>query len=204
VWQGTGGSAKLVARKGVQANGLATGVLWNRILKYWPVGDQVIVFGVVKGPGVSAANDQVVVLFQSDATSKLLMREGDLAPGCDGLKIGVIQQVQASMSGNYLVLASLTGAKSDSNQALFGGDATAGTTSNFGIRLPLLKLRKGTRYQSVIGTAARLKNITMSALGTDSSGVGGKGLSHSVNDDGDIAITLDLDNGGRQLVRGQL
>jgi hypothetical protein len=204
IWYRTGGAAQLVAREGFQVTPLATGILWSRFVKFWPVGDQIIIQGTVRGPGVNASNDQVLVLFQTDGSQALLFREGDRAPGCDGLRIGVIQKVEASLGGKYLVLASVVGTTRDKDQALFGGDVFAGDATNPGLRVPMLKVRKGTRYHSELGSAARVRAITVTATGTDTAGAGSKGLARAINDTGDFVFVLDLDNGGRQLVKGEL
>lgn len=181
------------------------GVVVNRILKFWPVGsDGSIVLVKLRGPGVTAAND--CALFFHDATQDVylrLMREGDPVCDWDCPKIRAIQRVDVHpVDGRYVIVAALTGSPTR-NQALFTGQARFGLmATQSALRLPHLKLRKGTLFDSGYSQATTLRSIVLQES-TDRTGAGGKGLSHSINNNGDIITCLQFDNGGKELVVGR-
>ena len=101
-------------RKGDDVPGLS-GVKYAGFINYWVSAGQVVALAKLSGMGVSAANDQALVLYLGtpfvNGTIQVLMREGDLAPGCAPATIGVISRVEVeSLSCKYLVLATLAGA----------------------------------------------------------------------------------------------
>ena len=176
---------------------------WKTVTNFWPLpSGAVLLLGTVSGTGVTAANDQVLVLFQQDNHSLLLAREGDAAPGCSGARLGAISRVDSSMGGPYAFIASLTGAAADSNLALFTGDCFQGNDTNLqALRKPFLKLRKGTRYNTPIGTSAKVLSFSLPTSSTDATGAGNKGLGRAINNAGELTFLLMLDDKTTQLVR---
>jgi hypothetical protein len=71
----------------------------RRTLSFWSIGDgvfnsdQVIALVNLSGTGVNRSNDQALLLYQSDGSLIVLVREGELANGCPGAKIGVITRI---------------------------------------------------------------------------------------------------------------
>ncbi len=179
------------------------GVKQVRFLKYWPVGIlKVIYLAKVAGPGVNAANDCALFLWEAGAPTLTLLREGDYAPGCDCPKVGVIQSVDVEPSnGRYVVLTSLTGS-SAANQALFTGDASAGDSSTKqALRLPSLQLRKGTGYQAPTGTTTKILSMTF-ANTTDAAGTGAKGGPQVIDSSGRVTMCLQFTDKAKHLVTG--
>jgi hypothetical protein len=164
---------------------------------------QVLVLATMRGPGVTLANDTVLWLLQEDGSSLLLLREGDFAPDCDGARIGVIQRVIAeSRNGQYAVLASLTGAASTRDQALFSA-STSKSLALKGLRRPFLKLRKGVRYSPELSSAgAILKSIALPASAFDATGAGAKGLGQPLDDNGGVVLKLTFSDNAVEILRG--
>ncbi len=184
---------------------LEDGVVIHRILKFWPVGsDGTITLVKLRGPGVNGSND--CALFFHDATADVylrLMREGDPVCDWDCPKVRAIQRVEVHpQDGRYVIVAALTGSPRR-NQALFTGQARFGLlNTQSALRLPQMKLRKGTLYDSGFSQATTLRSILLRES-TDRTGAGGKGLSHSINNNGEVVLDLQFDNGARELVVGQ-
>ncbi len=181
---------------------LEAGVVIQRILSFWPVGsDGSIVLVKLRGPGVTAAND--CALFYQDSSQDItlrLLREGDAVCDWDCPKIGAIQRVDVNpVDGRYAIVVSLTGSPAR-NQALLTGRARFGLpTTQSGFRYPVLRLRKGTYYDSGFSQATRLRGIALRQT-TDRTGSGGKGLGQSINDNGQTMLCLIFDNLAKELV----
>ncbi|MCB1063804.1 MAG: hypothetical protein KDN20_12885 [Verrucomicrobiae bacterium] len=181
-------------------------IVVNRVLRFWPVGtDGSVVLVKLRGPGVNASND--CALFFNDSTQGIfvkLMREGDATGDSDGSKIRNIQRVDVypDGDGHYVVLVSLTG-PAGQNQALFTGAARFGfSNTQSALRLPNLKLRKGTFYDPGSSPANRLRSIVLRES-TDRTGAGGKGLNHAINNNGKIIVNLQYTNLMRELAIGE-
>ncbi|MCP5549332.1 MAG: hypothetical protein H7A53_00335 [Akkermansiaceae bacterium] len=194
-----------VARKGDQVPGEASGVVWSRFLGFWPVSvDRVIFLAKLRGPGVSGRNDCALYLWQEDQSYLKLLREGDPICDCDCPSVGAIQRVDVNpVSGDYVVLTSVTGGDRKKNQALFAGDANAGdaTTEKYQ-RVPHLRLRKGTLYAATGGAGTTGIRSMSLAPTTDQGGAGGKGLGQAINDQGEIAICIIFDDRAKEVLAG--
>jgi hypothetical protein len=198
-------SRRLAFRKG-QSLITPVGVKIARVVSFWAMGstlidNQCLALVQLSGTGVSAANDQALMLWQSDASLNMLLREGDPAPGCPGARIGVISRIDADawLSG-YAVLATLTGATTTSDLALYTGNAFRGnSTTQAALRRPFLRVRKGQLFDNQPG---KVKSITLPTNSVTAAGAGNTGRGHSLSWGNNIAFTAEFDNGVRQVMKG--
>ena len=202
LWTRTvGGVHALIMRKG-QALGFS-GLTVAKFVKSWATaGERFLAQVQVAGPGVNAANDQAVVLIQEDASFLVLMREGDVAMGCDGAAtIGVLGSVEVDpFSGNYAIISTLAGAPVGTELAMYTGDVTLGNATTLAThRRPNLFLRKGWLYDNQPG---KVKSISLPATNMPASGFGGTGRSRAISWAGNLAVTVEFDNGARQIMKG--
>ncbi|MCP5540849.1 MAG: FG-GAP repeat protein [Akkermansiaceae bacterium] len=203
-----------IVRKGNAVPGMAAGVVWSRFLKFWAYQNQVLFLAKIKGPGISAKNDCGLWLSQEDDSIIPLIREGEPAPGCGAACVGTIQRVAANPyifgTGNaYAVLVSLTKSSSRTNQALLVGTTDPNYTSmamqvpREELRRPVTRLRKGTAYQSILGTTTAIRSLALLAEGVDSGGAGGKGIGQPMADDGTLVLQAVFDNRSVELLTGR-
>ena len=151
----------------------------------------------MSGTGVTAANDQALLLCQENATVFVVMREGD--PVQHGATVGVISRVEvAPYGGRYAVLVTLAGAPVGTEQALFIGFTPMDYTARIH---PSLYLRKGWTFDNQPG---KVRSISLPNSNIPPSGVGCTGRGRSISWDGDLAITVEFDNGARQIMKGLL
>ena len=202
-------SRRLAFRKG-QFTGLPTGVKIARIVKFWAMGNstasnaQCLALVQLSGTKVTTANDQALLLWQENATVAVLMREGDLAPGCGGARIGVISRVEAdAWASSYAVIASLTSSDFNSNLALFTGITMSrgNPTTEVSLRRPFLRLRKGQRFEN---QPSPIKSIALPSKNTPASGAGGTGRGRALGYNANIGFTIEFENGVRQIVTGNI
>lgn len=200
IWQ-AGGGAPLVQKGTVISTVPPIPFKYTRIIRYWPAGsDRVIVHAQISGSGVTSTSNQVLVLVRGNGHRQILMRTGFPAAGTGTAKVGSISAVDVHpINGRYVVLGTLAGAPSSSNQALWSGNPTAGNDSNRQIlRNPMLKLRKGQTYTSSAGSGV-IRSMSLKP-GPDASGAGGRGLSQVINPGGTIGLTLVGDRSISELV----
>ena len=199
--EGLWSNGSYVVAKSLQAGGIS-GSKITKILGFWAVQDQVLVQLQITGSGITASNDSVLVLVQENGAQLTLMREGSPAPQCaDGALIGAFQKIELDPeSGHYAVLASLTGAATDSNQALFFGKVTDGDAVNLsGLRLPTLAVRKGSRHLVPFGGSSnKILSINLPVNAQDASGAGTRGNARLLNAAGELVYELTFDNKVRQ------
>ena len=179
-----------------------------RIISFWGMGQlasesQALVLVQLSGTGITAANDQALVCCQTDGSVNILMREGDVAPGCDGAKIGVISRIEADAASScYAVLATLTGATTSSDLALFTGNVLRGnTTSQAILRRPFLRLRKGQLFDN---QPSPIKSISLPVTNVTASGAGGTGRGRAISYTKNLVLTVEFNNGVRQIVKGSV
>jgi hypothetical protein len=172
---GPGDVLQLCVRKGDPATSPL--VTFKRFLQFGLDADkQLLVLAELAGPGVNTSND--ISLWTHDGTSlRMLLREGDFAPGSRRGKVGVIQRIDlAPFSGTYTVLCSLTnergGVSASSNQMLLVGHFASG--GSLATQRPSPILMKGQRY-SRIG-ADRIASITFLSPNADPRGAINCGL----------------------------
>ncbi|MBL9116349.1 MAG: hypothetical protein JNJ83_15185 [Verrucomicrobiaceae bacterium] len=198
------GTPAPVLQKGTDISTVPTNLIpfkYTRILRYWSAGnDRVIVHAEISGSGVTTANKQVLVLVKTNGHSQILMRTGFPAVGTGKGKVSAISAVDVHPdSGRYVVLGSLSGTSTSSNQALWVGDSSLGNdTTQQVLRSPMLKLRKGQAYTTATRTST-IKSITLKPA-ADTAGAGGRGLSHVISQNGTIGLTLLGDNSISDLV----
>ncbi len=212
LWTRTiGGQTALVFRKGDPVPGLP-GVKISKFINYWQVKAQTLALVQLSGTGVNASNDQALLLHQTASpfagVTAVLMREGDAAPGCSPATIGTISRIEVEpSSGHYLVLATLAGAPSGANLALFRGFSAlpAIGSSDQTLRRPQLCLRKGELFDN---QPSKLKSMTLPSNNRTPSGAGGVGLGTCMQQPASPAtpapmvIAIDYDNGVHQIVKG--
>ena len=186
--------------EGQTATDLPPGVVISRILRFWALNNTRLAAQVLlRGPGVNASNDGALILLNENNERVCLFREGDLAPGCDGARLGVLQGIEIDpKTGDYAVLASLTGTTAARNQALFGGELDQPLVQ-FRLRKPWLQLRKGQLYRGALGTTSTLKSIALGARDGDATGASGKGLSGAVRG-GEVSLLLTFSDRSVQAV----
>lgn len=193
-----------IVRKGDQVTGLAAGIVFNRIERFWPASaEQIILQARISGPGVNASNNQVLALRQADGNFLVLLRTGDSPNGIGTARISALSAVEVDpVTGVYAVLTTLAGAPSNSNQALwiggtlFGADTPA---SEQAYRLPHLRLRKGETFSSSQTESAVIKSLSLKPF-LDASGAGNRGQSRCMSATGGIAVYLLIDRGVTELV----
>ena len=151
---------------------------------------------MLRGPGVTAASDQALILaMESTGELLCLLREGDPAPGCKGARIGTFQGIEMDpQTGEYVVLTSLTGCPSSRNQALYCGETNTAVSAQKRLRKPFLNLRKGQLYQGALGGVSALKSISFGTTAADATGAAGKGLPTPIQGDA-IVLKLTFNDG---------
>lgn len=184
------------------------GLAVTKIIAFWPVQSSQTVYLVeVKGPGVSGAGNQVLVLRQNLTSSNVsdfsrympFLIGSRTANGVSPAKIGKILAVEVNpVSGDYAVLTTLTNCPSNRNQALWLGNTLLGS-DNSGDRLPRLALRKGDRYSSANTPLGTIRSISLKPA-PNPSGAGGRGLATCVGDDGSTAVHIITDGNKTELV----
>ena len=199
----TGNTTALQLRKG-QAIPAFTGVSIAKIIHFWPSGffaNHVVALVQLRGTGVTTANDLAVVLAQSGGTLLVLMREGEPATGCTPATIGSISRVEvAGFPASYAILATLAGAPTGTEQALFTGNTLRGDNTTLGtLRRPFLRLRKGQLCDNQPG---KVKSISLPTSNITPGGAGATGRGRAISWEGDFAITVEFENGVRELMKG--
>ncbi|MDB6138893.1 MAG: quinoprotein [Verrucomicrobiaceae bacterium] len=194
---------RLILRKG-QTTGLPAGVKIAKLVSFWEMNgttEQTLALVQLSGTGVAAANDQALLLSQTDGSLNLLMREGDAAPGCPGATIGVISRVDADAYANsYALVVTLAGAPLGTELALYTGNINRGnTTTQAALRRPFLRLRKGQLFDNQPG---KVQSFSLPTSSVTPSGAGGTGRSHSIAWTGVFAFIVQFDNGVQQIVNG--
>ena len=199
LWRNASGVLFLTLRKGPLAGYTDLSIV--KFISSWAGGsNKVMALVQLGGKGVTAANDQALVLAQEDGTNVILMREGDTAPGCHGATIGTISRVDADPTvGAYAALVTLGGAAPATEQALYFGHSNRGnSTTTRTMRRPNLVLRKGWLFDNQPG---KIKSMSLPSGSVTAGGIGGTGRSRAVSQTG-LAVTIEFDNGVRQVMAG--
>ncbi|MCB1229217.1 MAG: hypothetical protein KDN19_03060 [Verrucomicrobiae bacterium] len=193
---------ELAVREGDPVPDLDGNAVFARFVQFSinPNGD-ILFLAKIRGTGISAANDCAVFLSKRGESLRILLREGEVAPGCDNARIGVIQRMALGHFGSYAVVTSLTRAPRGRNQALWMGNYQ--NSSEPELRRPFLQLRKGVLHSNLVSSITRTRSIQLSAIGFDRTGAGLKGLGSPLNSHGELALCLQFDNRAKELMRGQ-
>lgn len=220
LWRTQGGNTRQIFRKGTDL-GIATpgyipptglsGVKIAKFIAFWQTFNQQLALVQLSGTGVSAANDQALLLFQTAGADNqliVLMREGDHAPGCGGASIGVINRVAVEpYYGSYLIHTTLVGAAVGTDLALFrGASHVSVSVTTDTLRRPFLILRKGQLFET---QPIKVKSFSLPTTHLTAAGAGTTGLgsamqeTSAVSEFRDIALTIEFDNGVRQLMKGR-
>lgn len=220
LYNGNGTIGRQILRKGVNlgastANfippqGLA-GVRIAKFISFWQTNGQQLALVQLAGTGVTAANDQALLLLQSNPANQLavLIREGQIAPNCGNATIGVINRVEVEPHrGTYLVLATLVGAAKGTDLALFQGASSLPVTATTDtLRRPYLVLRKGQLFNN---QPSKVKSFSLPANNLTAAGAGATGLGKAIQEGtdptaiNDSVIVVEFDNGVRQIMKGKL
>lgn len=202
IWLGPAGTPSLLARMGSAAPGMPSGVVWSRFLQICPQTNRILIRALLRGTGVTKANDEVLYLYQEDGSFLVLYREGDQALGCNGARGGSIKRLEANIGGSYGFIIGLTGVKSSSNLALLGGNTFKGSaTAGNSLRRPELKLRKGRIFSTGLLGKAALTSITFANTQTqDSTGMSCKGLPNVTGGTGSV-MRLSFSDRSVQIVK---
>ncbi len=220
LYNGNGTIGRQILRKGVNLGastdnfippqGLA-GVRIAKFLAFWQTNGQQLALVQLAGTGVTAANDQALLLLQSNPANQLavLIREGQIAPNCGNATIGVINRVEVEPHrGTYLVLTTLVGAAKGTDLALFQGASSLPVTATTDtLRRPYLVLRKGQLFNN---QPSKVKSFSLPANNLTAGGAGATGLGKAIQEGtdsdaiNDSVIVVEFDNGVRQIMKGKL
>ncbi len=182
---------------------LPDGTVVSRFLRFWAVSvDRVVALVQLRGPGVTQANDVALVAANELTNSfTLLLREGGVAPGCDGSVINTIQTAELSSADQtYFVVASLRGAVAGQDQALFVGNLADAPIGRVRQRQPRLELRKGSLFRTDFGNQAKITSIALGTRASDATGASEKGLPSAVSINKRAALILRFSDGSTQAV----
>jgi hypothetical protein len=184
----------VIARKGVAPDPALPQQVFDRFLGFWPADEsKVVIHASLRGPGVSAANDGGLWLWDDNGGSPVmqrLLREGDAVSLPDCPRVGVIQRVDVETdSGCYAVLTSLTG-------------SAGNTTDQQTLRQAAPRLRKGTRAQAPLSDTVVLNGLSLTPV-TDRYGAGGRGAGHIINGLGVIALQVRYSNRVSEILLGR-
>ncbi|HEY1082861.1 MAG TPA: FG-GAP repeat protein [Prosthecobacter sp.] len=190
------------AQKGKQVAGMPEGIVYAAFLKYWSTDQGDFVLAKVSGPGVTAANDVVLLTnLSAGFPTRVLMREGDIAPDCGGARIGLIQKVEVDRrTGHYAIITTLSDSDAASSQALWTGRAALSFPNNsFELDKPRLRLRRGS-FQGLGSSTAALTTIDFT-LPADPTGAGNRGFGSPLAGN-TVALVLTFAN--KQVLAGPL
>lgn len=202
IWQGTPGTLSFIAATGLPAPGMAANVVWSRFLQVCPQNNRMLIRALLRGPGITAANDEILYLRQEDNSYLVLYREGRELPGLGrATGMGIIR-LEADVDGSYGFITTAKGTSAATNLVLYGGDTTRGTSAmTSSLRLPELKLRKGTAYATGLSGKATLTSIAFASTQTqDASAMSCKGLVKVTGTNG-LLVKLSFSDRSVQVVK---
>jgi hypothetical protein len=197
LWHDTAG---LIARTGSE---IESGLTVVSIGRFWPIAsEQVILEVTLRGVGVTGANNRALYLWDEGDAMLRLMRTGSFAdPECGQAKIaGILQVGVHPWSGEYAILASLSGSGAATNLGVWAGGTKKGNATTLAaLRRPSLILRKGTTLLAPSGQTTMIRSIAMSGT-TSAGGAGNIGKGQVVNEDGDVALIFEFTNKAREVM----
>lgn len=186
LWRGDGSA--VLTRKGDEVDAVnLPGIRFTRLLRFWPAGGDQVILQVQLSD-----RSQALVLRQTPSNTYLvLLRTGQPAPGVEPARLRTINAVDVNpVTGRYVVLGTLAGARAAANQALWSGNPSLGNDTTETIyRLPVLRLRKGQIYRTEATPQSILRGISLRPA-ADRSGAGGRGLAQAIGSGGQIGLVL--------------
>lgn len=199
------GSLARVLQKGeeIGSDVLAPGTVLRKVLRFWAInGNRVAALVQVHGPFINSGNDVLLVLANENLNDfSVLLQENEIAPGCDGTRINVIQSVEMdSESGSYFVLASLKGGVAGQDQALFAGSTNSTLLSRKHLRRPFLEVRKGSLFRTDFGNQVKITSMAFGVRSSDATGASEKGLPTAVSSGRRAAMLLKFSDRSTQAV----
>lgn len=190
LWTGTvGNPLRLRIRKGDIGDYRDSNLPTIRRFIEFGITPQGTVFALVGliGGGVTSANDMALIAKLPGQDVETLLREGELAPGCEGARIGTISATDfVADGGSYAVLATLVvepgGATAGNNLVLLKGRLSSQVGSLLAVRRPRLSLRKGFPALVPAGsdsyTSFTLPCVVRDASGALDTGLGASGAGY--------------------------
>jgi hypothetical protein len=185
----------LVARKGQD---LGNGLKIARIIRVWGNdAPEYVLHVVLSGTGVTPANNVALVTKPHNGAFQMVVRTGSPVPGISDARVRIksFSAVDATPNGGqFILLATLSGAPASSNQVLLAGRATP--TDN---PIPRLILRKGDTLHTALTPSSVIKSISVQPF-YDPGGVAGGSKRMLVNG-GFAAAVVTLSSGAQELIR---
>lgn len=212
VTPGTSASDVRVMRKGDFVPGLP-GVKIAKFIQFSQVYSSALALVQLSGTGVTAANDQALLVLRHDGSLindqlTVLLREGDPAPGCGAATIGTINRVALEpYFAQYMVLTTLVGAPAGTDLVLFRGFAkkSVGSVAEKTLIRPVPVLRKG---QLFANQPSKITSISLPTTSFTASGAGNTGLGLAMRQTAGsstpntVVIAVDFSNGVHQVMQG--
>lgn len=184
----------LVARKGQD---LGNGLKIAKIIRTWGNdAPEYVLHVVLSGTGVTTANNVALVTRPHNGAFQIVARTGSPVPGIPDaqVKIKSFSAVDTTPNGGqFILLATLSGAPSTSNQVLLAGRATPSDNP-----IPHLILRKGNTLHTALTASSVIKSIAVQPF-YDPGGVGGGSRRMMVNG-GFAAAVVTLSSGAQELI----
>ncbi|MCP5556112.1 MAG: hypothetical protein H7A55_00025 [Verrucomicrobiaceae bacterium] len=186
----------LLLRKGDDIGG---GIKITRIVRIWGVDN-----GQLLAHVQLSNRAQALILRQVDGNFLTLISTNTAAPeifDSPTVTVATIQAIDVDpVNGNYVVLASLKGAASTTNQALWVGRTSRGNDTTLQAqRMPILKLRKGRPLFTTNTPWDTVRGITIKPL-LDRTGVGARGAAQQITSDGRVLAIVTGDRRVQELV----
>ncbi len=191
---------------GLETRFQKNGSIIGRLLRLWPLGNRLLAHVTLRGPGITAINNEAIFLSQEDGSFSRLLQKGAVLPGTGGARVGKIQRVEGGTNtGHYAVLVALSGAPASANQMLLRGNVDIGSTMDmdeFSLRRPVPVLQKGRLIANGYAGSTRITSLAFASNTTvDSTGIGGKGLGSVVSTSGAVLLRASFSDGSTRLIR---
>ena len=195
----------LVFQKNEALSALApNGPRLKRVLGFWPLqGPGAMILCQMTGPGITKRNDVALWCWGLNGIELILQKGTQIGDLGEGTSIRAIDRVDVMESGDYAVLVRLTGSASR-NQLLLNGNCMAGAlvggpgAPGSALNKPRVILRKGETLDDGTGTLRKLTGLSLGEV-RNRFGAGGGGRKHLLNENGDLAVTLNFGKKHREV-----
>lgn len=190
----------IVARKGDAVDAVnLPGVTFAKFNRFWACGFGVVMHCTLGGTGVTAVNNQALILKQSNGANLVLLRTGQTASGISPATLTTISAVDVGYSGGYAVLGTVSGS-AGTNQALWTGSISMGDdNAQRVLRLPSLVLRKGQTYTTTRTPRSTVRSIALKPV-AEASTSALRGLGSTVGMFGYVTVEITGDRSQKELV----